>query len=249
MRPPHEMTATTPRFGRIAAVVLALAGLAGLFFAARETGWLATITDQQKLRDLVESLGVFGPVAIVLMLALAIVLSPVPSAPIGIVAGAAYGPVLGTALTMTGSFLGAATAFLIARFLAYDAVRRWGVVRRPLTWLETGHSQNWLMAAVFLTRLAPFLSFDAISYAAGLTPLAFWRFAIATLLGVAPISFLLAYGGDTVFAAGGGNPIVAILVFGGITGIPILARVIWMKARRRENPDGAPGAADRRSRK
>lgn len=221
------------RIGRILAVVLALAAAAGLFLMERETGWLAAVTDQQALRGLVDRLGVFGPLAIVLLLALAIVMSPIPSAPIGIVAGAAYGPVWGTALTMAGSFLGAVTAFLVARFLAYDAVRRWDLVRRPLDWLEAGHSQNWLMAAVFLTRLAPFLSFDAISYAAGLTPLTFWRFAIATLLGVAPISFLLAYGGETVFAAGGGNPIVALLVFGGITGIPILARVIWVKTRAR----------------
>lgn len=223
------------RIGRIIASVLALAGIVGLFFLARETGWLATMTDQQALRELVERLGAFGPVAVVLLLALAIVVSPVPSAPIAIVAGAAYGPVWGTVLTMTGSFLGAVIAFLVARFLAYDAVRRWEPVRRPLNWLESGRSQNWLMAAVFLTRLAPFLSFDAISYAAGLTPLTFWRFAIATLLGVAPISFLLAYGGESIFAAGGGNPILAVLVFGGITGIPILARVIWVKARHRDD--------------
>ena len=127
------------------------------------------------------------------------------------------------------------TAFLVTRFLAYDAVRNWDLVRRPLNWLETGRSQNWLMAAVFLTRLAPFLSFDAISYAAGLTPLAFWRFAIATLLGVTPISFLLAYGGDTIFAAGGRHPILTLLVFGGITGIPILARIIWVKAKGRDD--------------
>lgn len=221
------------RLGWILPLALASASIAALIFAERTTGWLAVISDQQALRELVEGLGVLGPMAIVLLLAMAIVISPVPSAPIGIVAGAAYGPVWGTALTMAGSFLGAVTAFLIARFLAYDAVRRWELVRRPLNWLESGHSQNWLMAAIFLTRLAPFLSFDAISYAAGLTHLTFWRFSLATLLGVAPISFLLAYGGETIFAAGDDNPVLALLVFGGITGIPILIRVIWVKVRGR----------------
>ena len=127
--------------------------------------------------------------------------------------------------------LGAITAFLIARFVAFDAVRRWDLVRRPLDWLEQGRSQNWLMAAVFLTRLAPFLSFDAISYAAGLTPLSFWRFFLATLAGVTPISFLLAYGGEA--ALGGGNPVLMLLAFGGITGIPILARLLWVRWKRR----------------
>lgn len=150
------------------------------------------------------------------------------------VAGGAYGSLAGTFLTVAGSFLGASIAFVIARFLAYDAVRRWEFVRRPLDWLERGHSQNWLMAAVFLTRLAPFLSFDAISYAAGLTPLAYWRFALATLLGVTPVSFLLAYGGDAVLVVGPENPVLTLLVFGGITGIPILARIIWVRVRRRK---------------
>ena len=225
------MLQTDRRIGRYATAILIGAGLLGLFLWARESGWLERLTDQERLREMVEGLGAFGPVAIVLLLASAIIFSPIPSAPIGIAAGAAYGVAWGTALTIAGACLGAVTAFLIARFLAYDAVRRWELVSRPLDWLERGHSQNWLMAAVFLTRLAPFLSFDAISYAAGLTPLSFWRFFLATLAGVAPISFLLAYGGEA--AIGGGSPLVMLLAFGGITGIPILARLLWVRWKRR----------------
>lgn len=217
---PHHHT-------RLTLVVLGIAALIGFLMLAQQSGWLAHLTDQELLRETVEDLGVLGPVAIVLLLAGAIVFSPIPSAPIGIAAGAAYGVAWGTALTVAGACLGAVTAFVIARFLAYDAVRRWELVRRPLEWLERDHSQNWLMAAVFLTRLMPFLSFDAISYAAGLTPLRFWRFALATVAGVTPISFLLAYGGEA--AIGGGNPILMLLAFGGITGIPILARVLWVR--------------------
>ena len=220
--------------GSLRLLVLASLGAAvlGLLLLAHESGWLARLTDQEALRELVEDLGAFGPIAIILLLASAIVFSPIPSAPVAIAAGAAYGVVGGTALTIAGACLGAVTAFLIARFLAYDAVRRWEPVRRPLEWLERGHSQNWLMAAVFLTRLAPFLSFDAISYAAGLTPLSFWRFLLATLAGVAPISLLLAYGGEA--AVGGGNPLLMLLAFGGITGIPILARLLWVRWKRRK---------------
>lgn len=210
--------------------ILALA-LLGLIAFAIEAGVFERFADRDRLHDLVERAGMFGPLAIVLLLALAIVISPLPSAPIGMVAGAMFGAVWGTVLTVAGACLGAVAAFFIARLLAYDAVRRWPLVQKPLAWLERDHSQNWLMAAVFLTRLAPFLSFDAISYAAGLTPLRFWRFALATVLGVTPISFALAYGGTTAVAANG-NPIVTILVFGGITAIPIVARSVWVLARR-----------------
>lgn len=228
------MTGTGERpartFGRYLLVALLVAAVVALTLIERQTGWLAQVSDQQRLRALVEAAGPAGPVAVVLLLALAIVVSPLPSAPIGMVAGAAYGPFWGSVLTVAGACLGALTAFGIARFVAYDAVRRWKPVREPLEWLEKGHSQNWLMAAVFLTRLAPFLSFDAISYAAGLTPLRFWRFALATVAGVTPISIMLAYGGNAAIDTGL-DPVVTILIFGGITGIPILARLLWVWLR------------------
>lgn len=40
------------------------------------------------------------------------------------------------------------------------------------------------------------VSFDAISYAAGLTRMKFWRFLLATSLGLAPACFVHAYVGD-----------------------------------------------------
>lgn len=230
---------TTSRLGRGLALATLLLAAVALVVLAERQGRLAWVTDEAALRAMVARLGPAGPLAIVLLLALAIVASPIPSAPIGLAAGALYGVAWGTALTVAGSCLGATVAFAVARYLAFDAVRRWDAVRRPLDWLDRDRSQAWLMGVVFATRLAPFLSFDAISYAAGLTRLSFWRFLVATLAGVAPISLLLAYGGEAALAAGGIDPILSVLVLGGITGIPILARLLWVRLRRgRGGPAG-----------
>jgi uncharacterized membrane protein YdjX (TVP38/TMEM64 family) len=59
-------------------------------------------------------------------------------------------------------------------------------------WLE-----RWGPHAVFLTRLAPGISFDGISYAAGLTSISFRRFVVATTLGVIPETLLFAYLGHS----------------------------------------------------
>ena len=53
-----------------------------------------------------------------------------------------------------------------------------------------------LMTIIFVSRLLPFISFDMISYAAGVTSLSFWRFALATIAGIIPASFLLAHFGS-----------------------------------------------------
>ena len=87
-------------------------------------------------------------------------------------------------------------AFGLARVLGHDVVRRVFGDRIDAGLLG---SQTALTATVFASRLMPFVSFDMISYAAGLSRLHAWRFALATLAGIIPASFLLAhFGGEAV---------------------------------------------------
>ncbi|MEP7283506.1 MAG: VTT domain-containing protein [Rubrivivax sp.] len=76
------------------------------------------------------------------------------------------------------------------RWVGQDTIDRWFGDRLSVGLIG---SQNSLMGIVFFSRLLPFLSFDLVSYAAGMTVLEFWRFAVATLAGIAPTSFLLAH--------------------------------------------------------
>lgn len=213
-------------------VVGLLVAAAALFLVLQHVGFIDYATDQEAVRQSVQSLGLLGPALLIGLMVLAIVASPIPSAPIGLAAGAAYGPIWGAVITITGATTGAIIAFSIARFLAYDAVRQWRVVRKPLEWLETNRSENWLMGAVLLSRLLPFISFDAVSYAAGLTPLAFWRFALASIVGVVPISVLIAYGGDALLVHSSEGIAFWLLAAGGITIVPFLLKPLWSRLRR-----------------
>ena len=119
--------------------------------------------------------------------------SPLPSAPIAIAAGAAYGHGWGALYVLLGSLSGAVGAFMLARYFGYEAVRQYADRHLPKRFYD---SQTTLMGLVLVTRLMPFLSFDVISYAAGLTPLVLWRFVLATIIGIAPASFFLAHVGS-----------------------------------------------------
>lgn len=58
------------------------------------------------------------PWLVVLLMALAIVASPIPSGPIALIAGALYGTLEGGILVWTGAVMGAVIDFLLSRVLA-----------------------------------------------------------------------------------------------------------------------------------
>ncbi|MEM6421889.1 MAG: VTT domain-containing protein, partial [Pseudomonadota bacterium] len=167
--------------------------------------------------------------AVVGLIALATVIAPIPGGPIAVAAGALYGASAGGALTLAGAALGAIAAFGIARVLGRDAVRRSRL--SAVAWIARPRSQGRLMALVFLSRLVPFISFDAVSYAAGLSPLQAWRFAVATFAGIAPMSFLLAaVGSGLVDDPGSLAPIVILLI--GLTAVPFPIAMAINRLRR-----------------
>lgn len=176
-------------------------------------------TDIDFLMVRIRELGVVGPLLLMLLMILAIVFNPLPSAPIALAAGAVYGHTLGTIYIVTGAELGAIIAFLIARFAGHEVVSRY--LGRHLS-LSRLSSQNALMVAVFVSRLIPFMSFDLVSYLAGLSPLKLWRFAAATLLGLIPVSFTLAHLGEEAVYADTGSLVSIILAVGLVTAVPLI---------------------------
>jgi len=144
-----------------------------IFWQTTELGWLALLNDKEKLLVIIHNAGLIGPLVIIALIATAIIISPIPSAPIALVSGALYGHTLGTIYVVMGAVTGALAAFIIARKLGYEYVNKKLHHRLPVA---LAGSQNTLMMIVFLTRLAPFMSFDVISYAAGLTKLTPLRF-------------------------------------------------------------------------
>lgn len=186
--------------------------------------------DRDDLERWIKSAGLLGPLLVIALMTVAIVASPIPSAPIALAAGAAYGHTLGTFLVVAGAELGAMIAFLLARGLGRPFVER-HVGRR----LDAGFlgSQNTLTLLVFGSRLLPFLSFDMISYAAGLSKIHFWRFALATLAGIVPASFLLAHLGNQAMNGDARTATWTAVALGAFTALSVVV-AIWRDRHRPE---------------
>ena len=217
----------TPRTATV--VGLALLGFTFVvlwLFAPSVFSEVGRLLDGDRLDRLVAEAGLWGPFVIVTLMTTAVVASPIPSAPIALAAGAAYGHIWGTVLIVIGAELGALIAFALARVLGHDVLRRVFGDR-----LDAGllGSQTALTATVFASRLMPFVSFDMISYAAGLSRLHAWRFACATLAGIIPASFLLAHFGGEAVSGDLSRATWAVAGLGLVTGAPLL----WVALRRK----------------
>lgn len=192
-----------------------------VFLQVMELGWLDVLGNHKELLIVVKNLGLIGPVVIIGLIAIAIIITPIPSAPIALVSGALYGHTFGTVYVVLGALSGALIAFMISRKLGYDYVNK--KLHHKMAQKIVG-SQNALMMIVFVTRLAPFISFDVISYAAGLTKLTFSRFFIATLMGIIPISFILAHLGSEVENGEMESIATALILLGFFTLVPLIIK-------------------------
>jgi uncharacterized membrane protein YdjX (TVP38/TMEM64 family) len=218
---------------RIAAGLALVLALGALYWLLHDSGAIATVLDAGALKAQVDRLGSWGPLAVIGLMVLAILVSPIPSAPIALAAGALYGHAWGTLYVLLGAELGALAAFGIARLAGYEVLRHWFGERLSLGWFG---SQNALMGLVFASRLLPFVSFDLVSYAAGLTVLTWWRFTIATLAGIVPASFLLAHFGAEMVAGEADQAMLAALGLGVLVAIPFAAKFIRDRLRGQRPP-------------
>ena len=198
-----------PRFGKLLLVVLVIGGLYGLL----QYTPLPEILSPDKLSMLLRDLGMAGPFALMGLMMLAVVVSPIPSLPLDLAAGAAYGPFWGAVFVLIGAELGAIISFLIGRALGRDVISRW--LKQDITFCEQC-SDHHLMGLMIVARLVPIFSFDIVSYGAGLTKMSLKAFALATLVGMAPPTFAFTYLGSAVvtvqwpFILAGG---VLVLIF------------------------------------
>ena len=206
----------------VALAVTVIAVFVGLFMFKSDH----PLMTEAWVHGIVVQFGMAGPIAVICLMVLAIVVSPIPSGPIAVASGALYGTVLGGTFVAIGAVLGAVVAFCAARYMGFDAIRKSN--NAALKFIAKPRSQYSLMLIIFGSRLIPFISFDAVSYAAGLTCLSFEKFVIATCLGVVPICFVLAAMGAEM-GDGDTNWMLIVVLGGAITALPLIA--VWARER------------------
>lgn len=204
---------------RIAAGIAILLAGAGLYFL-----WGSSVFDDftvERIEAFVAGFGRFAPLAYILLLAVSIIISQIPNIPLAIASGMLFGTFWGGIYSMIGGMLGATACFFIARLVGIAFIKK--VVGKIPCFTEHCKEKH-LILLVFLSRLVPFVSFDLVSYCAGLTNLKPRTFLAATFFGMIPMTFLFTHLGEEIRIHSSVSMIlngIALLLF---LALPLLVR-------------------------
>ncbi|MYL61865.1 TVP38/TMEM64 family protein [Bacillus hwajinpoensis] len=165
--------------------------------------WLARVRSMLSLEslsllaDYFRSLGVWAPIiSIALMIAQGI-LAPLPSFVITAANGLAFGIPFGFLISWTGGMAAAIVMFWLARLLGAGFVEKVTKQNRLLHQANRYSGKNGFFL-IFVARLIPIVSFDFISFLAGLSQISFRSFFVATALGQIPGTILYTIVGHDV---------------------------------------------------
>ena len=183
--PASPVTARTVRLGQLA-LVLGLTAAVALAYGlhegfrvevARAVAVLAT-GDGEAVGGYPRGSGAWAPVASLGLMLVQAVAAPIPIILVAFANALTFGVFWGGLLTLAGQVLGAVVCFGIARALGRGPVEaltsRYGLDAAD-RWFTA-----WGAPGIFVLRLAPGVSFDVVSYAAGLTGVGFRPLLIAT---------------------------------------------------------------------
>lgn len=175
---------------------------------------------RERLIELVDAAGPLGPVAFVVAYAL-LTLAFIPGTIPSLAAGALFGPVWGSILTVTGATIGAAAAFEVARRLGRERTRR-------LLGERAAAADDWIgergLRGVIALRLLPVIPFNALNYAFGLSSVSRRDHTLGTLVGIVPASVAFVTLGDSVFAPGSTGFWLSLAAIAVLIGLSLLLR-------------------------
>ncbi|WBW97369.1 TVP38/TMEM64 family protein [Oceanirhabdus sp. W0125-5] len=153
----------------------------------------------EEVKGYIKSYGVWAPVISFLAMILQSLAAPIPAFLITFSNAAIFGWLWGAVLSWSSSMAGAAICFLLARGFGRVFVEKMngnGAVKDMEKFFEK-HGKY----AILIARLLPFVSFDIVSYVAGITSMSFWSFFIATGIGQLPATIIYSIAGN--FLVGG----------------------------------------------
>jgi uncharacterized membrane protein YdjX (TVP38/TMEM64 family) len=143
----------------------------------------------EDIKDLILSWGVAAPLMSIILMTMQAVIAPLPAFLITAANGIVFGVYWGTLISWTGAMCGALVSFMMSRFFYERFSEKILSRKKGIEYLESLESK-YGFRVILTARLLPFISFDVISYAAGLSKIKVRSFLVATGIGMLPATIV-----------------------------------------------------------
>lgn len=236
----HQQTGEKPKsirhtILRNLVILLVAAGLlASLYFTSdrfrMHTQFILTVLshgDLASLKDYLLAWGAWAPVISAAIMILQSVVAPLPAFIVTVTNGWLFGAFWGTLLSWSSAMTGAALCFYITRGFGRPAAEKF-VSKRVLAFVDR-FFERYGTNSVLIARLIPVVSFDAVSYAAGLTPIKFGSFFLATGIGQLPATVVYSWLGQNLSLSAK----VGLWTVGGVAALLVLSLTVKKAMERR----------------
>ena len=185
---------------------------------------LLSTVDPEPIKEYIRSFGTLAILVSFLLMIFQSLAAPLPAFLITFANAAVFGWVGGAALSWISSLAGAAACFGIGKLYGRAAVAK----LTGKTALESVDKffEKFGAKSIFIARLLPFMPFDIVSYAAGLTPMKFLPFIIASALGELPATLIYSYAGK-MLGGGASTFVFGLFIVFSIVALTSLIRSIY----------------------
>jgi len=215
----------------VSLAIVALIVLAYFFIPSAQNfmdeAWsVLTSGDNQKIQQWFKGFGWVAPLLLILAMVAQMFLIVIPTIALMVVSILAYGPIWGSTIVFISVFTASTVGYWIGRYFGPGIVEK--IIGHKSEKKVADFLEDYGFWAIFITRLNPFLSNDAISFVGGILKMSYRKFITATLAGIAPLTIFIAILGKSTQGLKTGllwGSIVSIILFG--------AYVYWDKKIRK----------------
>ena len=215
---------TLVKIAVLVALILPFAAIDPLRQAVEQAFAVFKNVDVADVKTYLLSFGLWAPVVSFLLMIFQSVVAPLPAFLITFANAGLFGWIPGAVLSWTSSMAGAALCFYIAKFYGREVVEKL-TSKTALNSVDVFFTK-YGKYAILISRLLPFVSFDIVSYAAGLTSMSFWPFFWATGLGQLPATLVYSYVGG-MLTGGAQTFVTGLLVLFSLTVIVFMVKKMW----------------------
>ena len=180
------------------------------------------------MRDFVAEYGAWAAAVSFVLMVFQSIAAPLPAFIITLANANLFGWIKGAALSWSSAMAGAALCFYISRSLGRGAAEKL-TSKAGLKSIDK-FFERYGTYSVLIARLLPFISFDLVSYAAGLTSMKFSSFFIATGIGQLPATIVYSYVGG-MLTGGAQMLMTGLLILFALSALAVILRNIYKERK------------------